>query len=262
MFELASYHARKRWKGAFALSIGLSAFSALYVALFPSITSGIDLDAYMETLPKAFLEAFGVRSLGTIEGYLATELYQFAWVILLGIYVAYSAASLVSKDVEDDRMDILLALPVSRARVVGEKFLAIVPGLLIINAVVGVVTWVGTRAIGYPIDTLDLVAVHALSLPYLLVCGAIGLAFSVVLDRASYAQRGAMATVFGLFLLESIVTGTDWAVVGAIAPGRYYDPTVILVDARYDLVGAGILLAATLVLVVASQLYFTRKDIN
>lgn len=262
MLELATYGARKRVKGALALSVGLSAFSAMYAAFFPSVTEGIDLDTYIESMPQVFVEAFGLRSLGTIEGFLATELYQFAWVILLGLYIAYSAASLVASDVEDDRMDVILALPVSRARVVGEKFLELVPGILLINVIVAAVTWAATRAIGHPIGTFDLVAVHLLSLPYLFTCAGIGLAFSVIGDRSSIAQRAAMATVFGLFLLESIVTGTDWEWVGAIAPMRYFDPTAILVDGRYDVAAAATLTLATVALVVASQWYFGRKDIN
>lgn len=262
MLELARYGARKRVKGALVLSVGLSAFSAMYVAFFPSVSEGIDLDAYIDSMPQAFVEAFGLRALGSIEGFLATELYTFAWIILLGLYIAYSAASLIASDIEHDRMDVILALPVSRSRVVGEKFLEIAPGILLINVVVAAVTWVATRAIGHPIGTWDLIAVHLLSLPYLFACAGIGLAYSVVVDRASIAQRAAMATVFGLFLLESLVSGTDWSWVGAIAPMRYFEPTDILVDGTYDIAAAGILVAATVVLVTASQWYFTRRDIN
>jgi ABC-2 type transport system permease protein len=262
MFELAAYGARKRAKGALALSVGLSAFSALYAAFFPSLTGSLDLDEYIEALPPVFVEAFGLRAFDTIEGFLAVELYQFAWVILLGLYLAYSAASVVAGDVESGRMDVLLALPVSRARLVGEKFLALAPGVLLINVVVAAVTWVATRAIGYPIGTGDLVVVHALSLPYLFACAAIGLAFSVAASRESVAQRAAMATVFGLFLLESVVATTDYSWAGAIAPMRYFDPTAILVDGTYDVAGAAILAAATLVLVAASQQYFRRRDVN
>lgn len=262
MFELAAYGARRRVKGALALSIGLSAFSALYAAFFPSFTNNLDLEEYIEALPPLFVEAFGLRAFNTIEGFLATELYQFAWVILLGLYLAYSAASLVAGDVEDGRIDLLLALPVSRGRIVGEKFLSLVPTVLILNVVVAAVTWVATRLIGYPIGTADLVVVHALSLPYLFACAAIGLAFSVLVDRESIAQRAAMGSVFGLFLLESVVATTDYEVVGAVAPMRYYDPTAILVDGTWDLAGAAILTGATLLLVFASQQYFRRKDVN
>jgi len=262
MLELAAYGARKRLKGALALSVGLSAFSALYAAFFPSVTEGIDLDQYAETLPPVFVEAFGLKSLGTIEGFLATELYQFAWVILLGLYLAYSAASLIAGDVETGRMDVLLSLPVSRARLVGERFLSLAPGILLVNAVVAAVTWTATRAIGYPVGAIDLLVVHALSLPYLFACAGVGLAFSVVANRASVAQRAAAATVFGLFLVETLVTSTDYAWAGAIAPMRYYDPTAILVDGVYDVAGAAILGAATLALVAVSQWHFGRRDVN
>lgn len=262
MLELAAYGARRRVRGALALAAGLSAFSALYAAFFPSFTDNLDLEEYVEALPPVFVEAFGLRAFDTIEGFLATELYQFAWVILLGLYLAYSAASLVAGDVEADRIDLLLALPVSRARLVGEKFLALAPTILVLNVVVAAATWVATRAIGYPIGTVDLLVVHALSVPYLFACAAIGLAFSVAVDRESVAQRAAMATVFGLFLFESVVATTDYDYLGAIAPMRYYDPTAILVDATYDLAGAAILTVATLLLVFASQQYFRRKDVN
>ena len=262
MLELAAYGARKRLKGALALAVGLSAFSAMYAAFFPSLTGNLDLGSYVEALPPAFVEAFGLRAFNTIEGFLATELYQFAWVILLGLYLAYSAASLISGDVESGRMDVLLSLPVSRARLVAERYLSLVPGILLVNAVVAAVTWVATRVIGYPVGTADLAVVHLLSLPYLFACAAVGLAFGVLADRESVAQRAAMATVFGLFLLESVVTNTDYAWAGAVAPMRYFDPTAILVDGAYDLTGAAILVGATLVLVAASQLHFRRKDVN
>jgi ABC-2 type transport system permease protein len=262
VLELARYGARSRVKGALALSVGLSAFSALYAAFFPSVTEGIDLDQYTETLPPVFVEAFGLKALGTIEGFLATELYQFAWVILLGLYLAYSAASLLAGDVESGRIDLLLALPVSRSRLVRERYLALAPGIVLINVVVGAVTWAATRAIGYPVSAADLAVVHALSLPYLFACAGIGLTFSVAVDRASLAQRGAAGTVFSLFLVETLVTNTDWAWVGAVAPMRYFDPTAILVDGVYDLAGASILAAAAVALVAASQWHFSRRDVQ
>ncbi|SEW25964.1 ABC-2 type transport system permease protein [Halobacterium jilantaiense] len=244
------------------LAVGLSAFSAMYAAFFPSLTGNLDLAEYVGALPPVFVEAFGLRAFNTIEGFLATELYQFAWVILLGLYVAYSAASLVAGDVESGRMDVLLSLPVSRARLVGEQFLSLAPGIVLVNVVVAAATWVATRAIGHPVGAVDLAVVHALSLPYLFACAAIGLAFSVVAGRASVAQRGAAGTVFALFLLESLLTSTDYAWVGAVAPMRYFDPTAILVDGIYDVAGAAILAVGTVVLVAVSQLYFRQTDVN
>jgi ABC-2 type transport system permease protein len=85
---------------------------------------------------------------------------------------------------------------------------------------------------------------------------------SVVVDRASVAQRVAGGLVFALFLVESLVSATDYGWLGAVAPARYYDPTAVLVDGAYDLAGAAILLAGTGVLVAAALAWFRVRDIE
>jgi ABC-2 type transport system permease protein len=261
MFEFARYYGRRRVKGASALTVGLALLAVLYVWMFPSVSTGIDLDQYAETLPPALVEAFGLQSLGTVEGFLAAELYAFGWVILLGIYLAYAAASLVAADVETDRMDLLLSLPVTRSRLLLEKYLSLCVPVLVVNAVMPVVVYLGVLAIGETIDPVDLVMVHVLSVPYLATTASIGLAASVVFDRASLAQRAGAGAVFALFLVETVVAGTDVAWLGAVSPTRYYDPSAILVDGTWDLAGAAILLAATAVVLLASREHFRRTDV-
>ncbi|WP_435361213.1 ABC transporter permease subunit [Haloarchaeobius sp. DFWS5] len=261
MFEFTRYYGKRRLRGSTVMTVGFALMTALYVYMFPTITSSVDLDEYMEAWPPALREAFGAESLGTIEGFLAAELYAFGWVILLGLYMAYSAASLIADDVEHDRMDMTLALPVSRSTVLLEKFASMLVPMLVVNAVMPVVVYAGVLGIGESISVADLVMVHVLSIPYLLACAAIGLVMSVALDRASVAQKAAMGAVFGLFLVGSVTAGTDFSWVGALSPNRYYEPSAILVHGQYDLVGGALLLGATAVLVLASREWFRRKDI-
>jgi ABC-2 type transport system ATP-binding protein len=144
-----------------------------------------------------------------------------------------------------------------------EKFLSLLMSLFAINVVVGIITYAGATVITVEesLTLIDIAAVHALSIPYLLCCAAIGLGLSVLFARENTAQRAALGVIFGLFMLESLVTETDYEWIGAIAPTRYYDPTAILVDGTHNFAGAAILLGATVVLVVASQRWFRRKDI-
>lgn len=262
MFEFTRYYGRRRVKGAATLTVGLAILTTLYVYMFPSISSGIDLDAYAESIPPALRSAFGIEALGSIEGFLAAELYAFGWILLLGLYLAYSAAGLIADDVEDGRMDMLLALPVSRSKVLLEKFTALLVPILVVNTVMPVVVYLGVAGIGESLSVADLVMVHLLSLPYLLTTAAIGLLASVWFDRTSLAQRAAMGVVFGLFLVESVVTDTDFAVLGSLSPTRYYDPTAVLVSSEWDIAGGAVLLAATVVLVAVSRESFRRKDIT
>lgn len=263
MLDLARYEGRRRLSGAAVTTAGIAALTALYVWLFPSVeASGVDLDEYVEAFPPALREAFGITALGSIEGFLAAELYAFVWVLLLAVYLAYAAAGTVAAEVEDGRMDVTLALPLSRERIVAEKFLALLVPVGAVTVVTPVAVYVGVLAIGRSISVADLLVVHLLGVPYLLWCGAIGLVASVLADRADVAQRAAMGVVFGLFLVESVVTGTDFAWLGAVAPSRHYEPSAILVDGTYDLLGGAVGLGATLALVALAAALFARRDVT
>jgi len=262
MLEFARYYGRRRVKGAVAMTTGFAVLVGLYVWMFPSVSEGIDLDAYVESLPPALREAFGLQALGSIEGFLAAELYEFGWVLLLGVYFAYAAASLVADDVDRGRMDMLLSLPVSRSRLLVEKYASVLVPLVVVNVVTPVVVYLAVLGIGDSISLADLAMVHVLAVPYLLVAAALGLLASVVFDRASIAQRVAGGGVFGLFLVDSVSAGTDVAWLGTLSPSRYYDPTAVLVSSEWDLAGAGVLLAAALVLLATSRAYWQRKDVT
>lgn len=262
MFEITRYETEHRLRGTAVLVVLLIVYAAMMLALAPDL-----IGQYAEiakSMPETMQKMFGVGGMNTLAGFLSVEFYQFGWLIVLGLYLAYSAGSLVANDVENDHMDTLLSAPISRSKVVVEKFLSLLLPILAVNIVVGIVVYAGTLVltVDESLTLADIVAVHALSIPYLLCCAGIGLGLSVLVSRESTAQRAALGVIFGLYMLESLVIDTDYEWLGAISPTRYYEPTTILVENTYDLAGAAILLGAAIVLVVASQLWFRRKDIQ
>lgn len=263
MLETARYEIGRRLRGTAVLTIGLSVLSAFMVWYFTVIpTDTADMDQLLESFPPAMREAFGIETLSTIEGFLGAEIYSFIWVLGLGLYFAYSAGGLIAGDIERDRMDLLLSFPVSRARLLVEKFSSLLVPLLTFNVVVAIVVYVGVISIGESIDPVRLVMTHALSIPYLLTCAAIGTVFSVLVDRADVAKRISIGLIFALYVLDSIAASAEdveW--IQYISPTHYYDPTTVLVEGTYNLVDAGILLVVFLVLLIASQLLFQRRDI-
>lgn len=261
MFEFARYDARKRVRGTLYLSLGMAALAAFAVWAFPAYSRAMDMDQLLEAFPEPMVRAFNIQTLASLEGFLAVELYVFGWVILLGLYLAYSAASTVADDVDRGRMDALLAMPVSRPRLVAEKFAALGVPILSVNVVTPVVVVLVARLVGESIAVVDLLALHLLSIPYLFACAGIGLFASVVFDRASVAQRVALGVTFGLYLVASLLRGTDYEGLGAVAPMRYFDPNEILLSGSVDPVDVAVLLVMAAGLLVASQLWFTRADV-
>lgn len=263
MFELTVYEVRRRLRGAFVLSGLVALLGVFTVAFFPSVEeSSAELEVYIESLPPAMRNAFGIESFSTIEGFLATEFYQFGWVILLGIYFAYRAGSLVAGDVEDHSIDLWLATPLSRGRLVVERYLAVVPTILLVNLVSYLVVVVAISAISESVPVVDLAMVHLLSVPYLLTTAGIGLVLSVVTAKESVANRAALGLVFALFLVESLTLSTDFEWVGALSPTRYFDPTEVLLRGAYDPLGTVGLCVATITLVGIAVVLFRRVDIT
>jgi ABC-2 type transport system permease protein len=261
MFEFARYEAHKRLKGSVYLSVGMATLAAFAIWAYPSFSSAMDPDQLLEAYPEAMVQAFNIRTMASLEGFLSVELYMFGWVILLGLYFAYSAASIIADDVDRGRMDVLLSMPVSRRRLLVEKFLALGVPILVVNVLTPVVVLVGARLVDESIAAGDVLAIHLLSIPFLFACSGIGLLASVLFDRASVAQRVALGATFGLYLVESLLGGTDYEAVGLIAPMRHFDPNTILLEGSYDLTGTAVLVGMTVALVVVSQAWFTRADI-
>ncbi|WP_255171060.1 ABC transporter permease subunit [Natrononativus amylolyticus] len=261
MFEFLRYDGRKRLKGSLYLTVGMALLVAVIVWVFPSFRDTFEGDELLEAYPPEILQLFDIQTMASLEGFLAFELYVFGWVILLGLYFAYSAASVIADDVDRGRMDSLLAMPVSRPRLLAERFAALGVPILMVNLLVPPVVLAGAWLIDESLSVADVFAVHLLSVPYLFACAGIGILCSVAFDRVSIAQRVALGATFALFLVESMIEGTDYEPVGAIAPMRYYDPNEILLESSYDLTGAAVLIAMTVALVVLSQLWFVRKDI-
>jgi ABC-2 type transport system permease protein len=262
MLETARYEARQRVRGTIALAVLLGAFALLIIYIFPTIAeSSADIDALIESLPESFREGFGAETYTTIEGFVAAELYQTVWVLLLGLYLAYAAAGTLADDVESGRLYLVLAAPISRKRVAFEKFLSLAVPIVTLNLTMPLVVFGGTIAIDYPLDPSSLLVVHALSIPYLLVCGGLGLFLSATLNRGDTAQRAAIALVFLLFLVDSVTLGTDFEWLGAVSPTRYIDPTEVLLHETVDLADPLLLLVAAAVLVVVSLRHFGRRDL-
>lgn len=250
----------KRVRSSIVILVVFALLAAMYFSMFPSVQA--EMDVLEDAFPAFFFDLFGIEALGTIEGFIAAEIYSFFWIVLVGIYFAYAGAGLIAKDVDERKMDLTLSAPVSRESVVLQKVAALWLPLAVLNVGVGGIVLVGGTLIGEPINPVAVAMVHLLSIPYLLVCAAIGLFISVVIDRVRTARATALTTVFVLWLIESVSRLDErYEPIGAVGPSRYYDETAILVREEYAYGDAAILLGAFVVLVGLAVLLFARRDI-
>ncbi|HRF28795.1 MAG TPA: ABC transporter permease [Candidatus Saccharibacteria bacterium] len=125
----------KRW---FMLGWGLGAVSllALTAAFFPSL-SGNGMDALVKSLPPELEGILGdVEDWSTYPGYLASAVFGLRGEMLFVPMAILLGVGLGMGDESNRRLYQLLAKPVSRRRVVLERWLA---GLVVIAVVTGIV---------------------------------------------------------------------------------------------------------------------------
>lgn len=259
VFEIAKQQARQQRLETIAVAVGFAGLALSLLAIVPE--SGVLSDTTGSNGAPAIAairSMLGVSASESLTAYLASGLYRYGWVLGLGGYFAYRAGSLLAEDVEHDRMEMLLSAPVSRSAIVRERFFALLVAMVQINVIVCVVVYLGALTIGTPLEAMDLLVTHTLSIPYLLVCGAIGLLFSVGTTTSSRASWGSVAVVFGLFVLERYTNG--W--IGALSPSHYYDPAAILTEHVYPVTDGAILLGAALVISSVARLWFRSTDLR
>jgi len=256
-FRLAWKTVMDKWKITVFLTVIFVGFAALYTGIYPAFE---DMLEGFADFPFEFIRGF--EYIDTFPGYLNMELYQIFWILVLPILIAYVTASLVSEEIEGNTIDMLMSNPISRKKVVLEKFLGIIPLILIVTfATMGSVYGV-TYLIGEEISLIHLFLTHLWSIPYFLAVASISLLISTVFNEKMKASIIGMAIVIGMYLLESIAQLVpEYEKVGVVSLVRYYDPTSLLIEGKMEIVDPVLLVIVTVTALSVAVIYFERRDI-
>lgn len=260
MTAILRHESRRRVSGTLVLTGSFVLLAVFMLAVFPSMSE--QAEAIEAAFPEHALVLFGFEELHTIEGFTGSYLFPFIWVLIAGIYFAYLGAGMIAGDVRERRMDLTLSNPVSRESVVLQKMAALWVPLVVSIGVMYLVIYGGSILLDESLDPVVLAIAHLLLVPYLLVCAAMGLILSVVLDREESAQAGAIGLAFLLWLVDGLAEmSADFEWVGNLTPSRYFDPVAILIHEEYAFLDTAVLLVSFAALLGIALIIFTRRDI-
>ncbi|GAA0961201.1 ABC transporter permease subunit [Actinocorallia libanotica] len=238
-----------------ALATGLLAL--MYASFYPQITA----DA-AANVPEA-MSGFGFDDLGSAAGYLQGAVFGLLVPLLATFYGAATGARMISADEESGHLDLLLAHPISRTRLLLHRFAALASGaVLIAAAVLGAMLAIRTGA------GLDSVSVGGFT-AQAVTLALLALLFGALATAIGAATGGSRATVFGtaagIGVLAYAVNGfapqvgADW--LRLLTPFHYYIGGEPLKNGL-PLADACVLAAATAALLAAGTWRFTRRDLG
>lgn len=242
-------------------TLAIGSLLAVCIFIFPEMKEEMDGVSDMFSSMGSFTAAFGMDriSFGTLTGFYAVECGN-----ILGLggafFTALCAVSVLSKEEKEHTAEFLLTHPVSRARILTEKLLAVLIQVLLLNAAVYAISVGSIALIGETVPWKELSLLHLAFL--LLQMELAGICFGIsAFGRRTGAGTGlGVATV--LYFLNLIANISDTAeFLRYITPFAYAEGADIVTNVSLDgkLVLLGMLYGISGV--AAGYLKYCRKDI-
>ena len=262
---LALYRRRRM---LLALAAGLLVFEVLIAVVVRAVPPE-EMFSSTRPVPRAF-QAFsgsgGGVSLASVAGLLGAGLVHPFWIAMHLTAVASLAAAAVAADVEAGTIELIAVRPLSRARILGERALALVAAAVFLHAASLAGVLVGLATVP---RLRDEVAVGGV-----LAAGVEGLALSLCVAGPALAASaigrhkgqviGAAVAVGAVgFALNFLAVA--WAparALGRLSPFRYYRPADALVGGGVAWGSTSVLMAVFVAGLAAALVLFERRDLT
>ena len=251
----AFWDARVTAIGGGILSFGLA---LLYVLLFPSIQESfeeLDLPEYMESFSGA------AGSYSTPAGYLATEFFT-AVPITLVIFAIVAGTAATAGEESAGTLDMLLAQPIRRRRVIVEKALGIgaAVSVALLAGLPGI--YLGQLFVDMDISPWRTLAATIVTLPLLYLFAALAMLLGAALPTRATAVAAATALAVLAYVVYTVGALVDaLSGVRKITPFYWSDASKALVG-DFEVWRTLVLLGVCIGLVALASWAFERRDIT
>jgi ABC-2 type transport system permease protein len=196
----------------FAWAASLALLVAMYVAIWPSMRGQPSMSEFLDQMPEAMRSLFATTGadMSTPVGYLQVELLSFMGPLVLMLYTVTAGAGAIAGEEDRHTMDLLLASPVSRTRVVLHKLLAMCVGAFVLGAV-GVVALVGEGSLadmGLPLGNVAAAMLHMTLLA--LVFGALALAVGGLTGHGTLSRAIPAVVAVVAYVVNGLAPIVSW----------------------------------------------------
>ena len=254
---------RDHWRGLLAWTTGLVLITAIELYVYPGIRdSAASVSALVENYPDAMKQIFKMDDYTSGTGFLNIELFSML-VPLIFISVGASwGASATAEEEERGTADLLLTLPVTRTRILLTKMVAAVAALLALAVALVIVLAIGTQIVDMEISIANMAAACFMSFLLGVLYSGVGFLVGVLTGHRGIALGAAIALGLAGFLFYSLSPMVEgFEKTNPVNPFQWALGNNALVNG-VDMGYALRLLLVALILFVASELAFRRRDIS
>ncbi len=215
------------------------------------------------SFPPQMMAMFGADSgfLLTAGGFVQAQFYGFIGPLMLITFAIVLGASATTAEEDDRTVDLLLALPLRRERVIFEKFMAMAVLLLLVVLACAAVLFVGNATADLGLSSRGIAAANGSLFLLVLLYGCLAMAVGAATGNRAMAATLAAALAVGSFLLQGFApfnaTVQD---VARLTPHDWYFRGMPVLNGFGN--GHLMLAAAVGLTLVGAMLAFRRRDLQ
>ena len=240
--------------------VALALVCSLYIGLYPSMGAGGEIQALIEQMPDAMVNAFGYDQIASAGGWITSTVYRLIAPVLLLVFGIGAGARLVAGEEEDGSLELELASPVARGRLYLERLLALWLDLAVLVAVVAAVTLALVLGLELDVPVLNVLAGSVGLL--LLVLGFATVAFAVgaATGRRSLALAVAAGSAVLAYVFDALGPTVGAAWMTAVSPFSWYIEESPIIHG-FQPAKLAVLALVPVVAAAAASLRFVRRDL-
>jgi len=224
---------KQTWRQMLYWGIGLAAMAMLIVLMVPLFDMQA-MRSLLESFSPAILAMVGVGSdfeiFSTNEGFVAIGFFSKS-ALIFTVYPVVVGMRISANEEDEGTSDLLLSLPITRARVMTEKFLAYALSCVGIVILIYLGLHLGVILGGVELDVSRLAAITFYLIPLMVFIMAATMLITVSVRRRSVALGLVTALIIVSYMLQAIgemAEGTVAEPVGAVSFFTYYNGSDIL----------------------------------
>lgn len=248
-------------------ALGMIVLVAFTVAFYPSVKGNAAFDELFDDLPETVRTLVGAQEgvpLTSPPGYLHGRLFSvMVPVLLLTLGVGLGARAIGGSE-GDGTLELLLAQPVTRARVVAERFGAMVTVLAAVTATLTLALVASAPLVGLldGITIAGLVAASGAAFCLALLHASLAFAIGCATGRSGPPVAAATSVAAGGYLVQGLAAiSGGLSAVQTVSPWHWYLDRNVLID---GLPAAAVLgpVILTGLFFIAGRHLFARRDLH
>lgn len=252
----------RRWL-VFGWSLGFLLLSLLMVLFYPAMNQADIMTALSKDTPEAFKGLIGnVADMSQFSTYLASQLFDIRGSIFGGVLAVVLGLGLTIGDEDKGYMRTLLALPLSRTKVLFQKWLAMLAIMAVITLVTLLTIAVTAGLINESVGWGWLLRLGLMYWLVLVACSSLVFAAGIATGRRSVAMTLGIVVVAGSFLLSTFSTSVDWLEPYELLSIYHYFPAADTVKSGVKLSNVAVLGSTALIPLIGSWLIFRSRDVG